>query len=194
MHLFVERVCKTQMLDTFYKQGKVCSHTESAVNSGPGLKCPVKAFTAGEKNSSFYISKWPTSQPLPSNRNGHNISSMSVLQNLESWNGSDGWEPIVKVDTFLHLESFNSCIPHVHFSPLQPSHHCSIMWHLISWTPRAQWSPNHLKLVTVYVLMLLVSLSFASGQSRPFKHQIDNRSKYEPHRTWWPHSFSCTEG
>ncbi|NXB77514.1 PRRP protein, partial [Donacobius atricapilla] len=50
------------------------------------------------------------------------------------------------------------------------------MWHPISWTPRAQWSPNHLKLVTVYVLMLLVSLSFASGQSRPFKHQIDNRS------------------
>ncbi|KAF2983903.1 hypothetical protein EK904_005262 [Melospiza melodia maxima] len=57
-----------------------------------------------------------------------------------------------------------------------PSQNCSIMWHPISWTPRAQWSPNHLKLVTVYVLMLLVSLSFASGQSRPFKHQIDNRS------------------
>ncbi|NWW27460.1 PRRP protein, partial [Falcunculus frontatus] len=50
------------------------------------------------------------------------------------------------------------------------------MWHPISWTPCAQWPPNHLKLVTVYVLMLLVSLSFASGQSRPFKHQIDNRS------------------
>ncbi|NXP16420.1 PRRP protein, partial [Scytalopus superciliaris] len=50
------------------------------------------------------------------------------------------------------------------------------MWDPISWTPRAQWSPNHLKLVTVYVLVLLVSLSFASGQSRPFKHQIDNRS------------------
>ncbi|NXJ17060.1 PRRP protein, partial [Dicrurus megarhynchus] len=50
------------------------------------------------------------------------------------------------------------------------------MWHPVSWTPRAQWSPNHLKLVAVYVLMLLVSLSFASGQSRPFKHQIDNRS------------------
>ncbi|XP_008927799.1 prolactin-releasing peptide [Manacus vitellinus] len=50
------------------------------------------------------------------------------------------------------------------------------MWHPISWTPRAQWSPNRLKLVTVYVLVLLVSLSFASGHSRPFKHQIDNRS------------------
>ncbi|NXK45106.1 PRRP protein, partial [Chauna torquata] len=51
------------------------------------------------------------------------------------------------------------------------------MWHLISWTPRTQWSPKHIKLVTVYVLVLLVSLSFASGQSRrPFKHQIDNRS------------------
>ncbi|NWQ79402.1 PRRP protein, partial [Columbina picui] len=50
------------------------------------------------------------------------------------------------------------------------------MWHPIPWTPRAQWSPKHLKLVTVYVLVLLVSLSFASGQSRPFKHQIDNRS------------------
>ncbi|NXF81431.1 PRRP protein, partial [Sclerurus mexicanus] len=50
------------------------------------------------------------------------------------------------------------------------------MWHPISWTPRAQRSPNHLKLVTVYMLVLLVSLTFASGQSRPFKHQIDNRS------------------
>ncbi|NXS37216.1 PRRP protein, partial [Pomatostomus ruficeps] len=50
------------------------------------------------------------------------------------------------------------------------------MWHPISWTSRAQWSPNHLKLVTVYVLVLLVSLGFALGQSRPFKHQIDNRS------------------
>ncbi|XP_061321027.1 prolactin-releasing peptide-like [Pezoporus flaviventris] len=50
------------------------------------------------------------------------------------------------------------------------------MWHPISWTPRAQWSPKHLKMVTVYLLVLLVSLSFASGQSRPFKHQIDNRS------------------
>ncbi|NXY47886.1 PRRP protein, partial [Ceuthmochares aereus] len=50
------------------------------------------------------------------------------------------------------------------------------MRHLISWTPRAQWSPRHLKLVAVYVLVLLVSFSFASGQSRPFKHQIDNRS------------------
>ncbi|XP_009874638.1 PREDICTED: prolactin-releasing peptide [Apaloderma vittatum] len=50
------------------------------------------------------------------------------------------------------------------------------MWHPISWTPRAQWSPRHFKLVTVYVLVLLVSLGFASGQSRPFKHQIDNRS------------------
>lgn len=65
----------------------------------------------------------------------------------------------------------------------QPSHHRSIMWHPVSWTPRAQWSPKHLKLVTVYVLVLLVSLSFASGQSRPFKHQIDNRSKYESHLT-----------
>lgn len=63
----------------------------------------------------------------------------------------------------------------------QPFHHRSIMWHLMSWTPRAQWSPKHLKLVTVYVLVLLVSLSFASGQSRPFKHQIDNRSKYQSH-------------
>ncbi|XP_036258909.1 uncharacterized protein LOC118699196 isoform X2 [Molothrus ater] len=69
--------------------------------------------------------------------------------------------------------------PSLHLHPFLghlPSYHCSIMWHPISWTPRAQWSPNHLKLVTVYVLMLLVSLSFASGQSRSFKHQIDNRS------------------
>lgn len=87
----------------------------------------------------------------------------------------------------------HTCSPCSLFS-LQPSHHCSVMWHPISWTPRAQWSPNHLKLVTVYVLMLLVSLSFASGQSRPFKHQIDNRSKYESHLTWWPHSLCCTEG
>uniref|UniRef100_A0A8B9J3D5 PRRP protein n=1 Tax=Amazona collaria TaxID=241587 RepID=A0A8B9J3D5_9PSIT len=50
------------------------------------------------------------------------------------------------------------------------------MWHPILWTPRAQWSPKHLKMVTVYLLVLLVLLSFASGQSRPFKHQIDNRS------------------
>ncbi|NWW86603.1 PRRP protein, partial [Rhynochetos jubatus] len=50
------------------------------------------------------------------------------------------------------------------------------MWHPTSWTPRAQWSPKHSKLVTVYVLVLLVSLSFASGHSRPFKHQTDNRS------------------
>ncbi|XP_010147753.1 PREDICTED: prolactin-releasing peptide [Eurypyga helias] len=50
------------------------------------------------------------------------------------------------------------------------------MQHPISWTPRAQRSPERSKLVTVYVLVLLVSLSFASGQSRPFKHQIDNRS------------------
>ncbi|OXB54339.1 hypothetical protein ASZ78_011689 [Callipepla squamata] len=55
------------------------------------------------------------------------------------------------------------------------------MWHLILWTPQPQWSPKHLKLVTVYVLVLLVSLSFASRQSRPFKHQIDNRSKYDSH-------------
>nr|XP_009506169.1 PREDICTED: prolactin-releasing peptide [Phalacrocorax carbo] len=67
------------------------------------------------------------------------------------------------------------CSPCSLFSS-QPSHHCSIMWHLTLWTSRAQWSPKHLKLVTVYVLVLLVSLSFASGQSRPFKHQIDNRS------------------
>ncbi|XP_010009220.1 PREDICTED: prolactin-releasing peptide [Nestor notabilis] len=50
------------------------------------------------------------------------------------------------------------------------------MWHPISWTLHAQWSPKHLKMVTVYLLVLLVSLSFASGHSRPFKHQIDNRS------------------
>ncbi|NWI70077.1 PRRP protein, partial [Todus mexicanus] len=50
------------------------------------------------------------------------------------------------------------------------------MWRPISWTPRALWSPKHFKLVAVYVLVLLVSLGFASGQSRPFKHQIDNRS------------------
>ncbi|NXU53447.1 PRRP protein, partial [Turnix velox] len=50
------------------------------------------------------------------------------------------------------------------------------MWHPTSWTPHAQWSQKHLKLVIVYVLVLLVSLSFASGQRRPFKHQIDNRS------------------
>ncbi|NWU72272.1 PRRP protein, partial [Pterocles burchelli] len=50
------------------------------------------------------------------------------------------------------------------------------MWHPISWTPHAQWSPQQFRLVTIYVLLLLVSLSFALGQSRPFKHQIDNRS------------------
>ncbi|NXG75833.1 PRRP protein, partial [Baryphthengus martii] len=50
------------------------------------------------------------------------------------------------------------------------------MWHPISWTPRAPWSPKHFKLVAVYVLVLLVALGFASGQSGPFKHQIDNRS------------------
>ncbi|NXH22718.1 PRRP protein, partial [Bucco capensis] len=50
------------------------------------------------------------------------------------------------------------------------------MWHPILWTPRAQWSSKHLKLVIVYMLVLLLSLSFSSGQSRPFKHQIDNRS------------------
>nr|BAJ09792.1 prolactin-releasing peptide [Gallus gallus] len=61
-------------------------------------------------------------------------------------------------------------------SSSQPSYHRSTMWHLILWTPHPQWSPKHLKLVTVYVLVLLVSLSFASRQSRPFKHQIDNRS------------------
>lgn len=72
------------------------------------------------------------------------------------------------------------CSPCSLFSS-QPSHHRSIMWHPISWTPRTQWSPKHLKLVTVYVLVLLISLSFASGQSRPFKHQIDNRSKYQSH-------------
>lgn len=64
-------------------------------------------------------------------------------------------------------------------SSSQPSYHRSTMWHLILWTPHPQWSPKHLKLVTVYVLVLLVSLSFASRQSRPFKHQIDNRSKYD---------------
>ncbi|PKU30205.1 prolactin-releasing peptide [Limosa lapponica baueri] len=64
------------------------------------------------------------------------------------------------------------------YAKCSPSHHRSIMWHPILWTPRAQWSPKHLKLVTVYVLVLLVSLSFASGQSRPFKHQIDNRNEY----------------
>ncbi|NWR71393.1 PRRP protein, partial [Centropus unirufus] len=50
------------------------------------------------------------------------------------------------------------------------------MRHLILWTQHAQWSPRHLKLVAFYVLVLLVSFSFASGQSRTFKHQIDNRS------------------
>ncbi|XP_064025819.1 prolactin-releasing peptide-like isoform X2 [Pogoniulus pusillus] len=50
------------------------------------------------------------------------------------------------------------------------------MWHPVWWTPCAPWSPKHLKLVTVSILALLVLLSFASGQSRPFKHQIDNRS------------------
>ncbi|NWX50268.1 PRRP protein, partial [Steatornis caripensis] len=50
------------------------------------------------------------------------------------------------------------------------------MWHPVLRTPHAQCSPKHIKLVTVYMLVLLVSLSFASGQSRPFKHQIDNRS------------------
>lgn len=75
-----------------------------------------------------------------------------------------------------HLGSFHS-----YLFPLssQPSHHRSVMRQPISWTPRAQWPPRHLKLVTVYMLVLLVSLSFASGQSRRFKHQIDNRSKYE---------------
>ncbi|XP_064025814.1 prolactin-releasing peptide-like isoform X1 [Pogoniulus pusillus] len=60
--------------------------------------------------------------------------------------------------------------------PRKLSHHCSIMWHPVWWTPCAPWSPKHLKLVTVSILALLVLLSFASGQSRPFKHQIDNRS------------------
>ncbi|XP_021386971.2 LOW QUALITY PROTEIN: uncharacterized protein LOC110471064 [Lonchura striata] len=82
---------------------------------------------------------------------------------------------LLKLTHSFTLRALTHVFP-MHFSPLQTSQHCSIMWHLISWTPRAQWSPNHLKLVTVYVLMLLVSLSFASGQSRPFKHQIDNRS------------------
>ncbi|XP_042745263.1 prolactin-releasing peptide-like [Lagopus leucura] len=50
------------------------------------------------------------------------------------------------------------------------------MWHLILWASHPSWSPKHLKLVTIYMLVLLVSLSFASRQSRPFKHQIDNRS------------------
>lgn len=122
---------------------------------------------------------------------GH--ASMRVPQNLELWNGSDGWEHTLTADTFLHLESFNLHVFPCSLFSLQPSHHCSAMWHPISWTPRAQWSPNHLKLATVYVLMLLVLLSFASGQSRPFKHQIDNRSKYESHVTWWPHNLSCTK-
>ncbi|XP_015709675.1 uncharacterized protein LOC107309402 [Coturnix japonica] len=58
----------------------------------------------------------------------------------------------------------------------QPSYHRCTMWHLILWTLHPQWSPKHLKLVIIYVLVLLVSLSFASRQSRPSKHQIDNRS------------------
>ncbi|XP_009703895.1 PREDICTED: prolactin-releasing peptide [Cariama cristata] len=83
--------------------------------------------------------------------------------------------PLQLTPSFTPRALTRTCSPHALFSS-QPSHHCSVMWHPISWTPRAQWSPKHFKLVTVYVLVLLVSLSFASGQSRPFKHQIDNRS------------------
>ncbi|XP_067416955.1 prolactin-releasing peptide-like [Emydura macquarii macquarii] len=52
------------------------------------------------------------------------------------------------------------------------------MWHAVAGSHRSRYSsqPKHLKLVTVYVLVLLGSLSFTSGQSRSFNHQIDNRS------------------
>uniref|UniRef100_A0A8C0ISV3 PRRP protein n=1 Tax=Chelonoidis abingdonii TaxID=106734 RepID=A0A8C0ISV3_CHEAB len=52
------------------------------------------------------------------------------------------------------------------------------MWHAVVGSHRSHCSPQpkHLKLLTVYMLVLLVSLSFASGQRRSFNHQIDNRS------------------
>uniref|UniRef100_A0A8C8VJU3 Uncharacterized protein n=1 Tax=Pelusios castaneus TaxID=367368 RepID=A0A8C8VJU3_9SAUR len=54
----------------------------------------------------------------------------------------------------------------------------SIMWHAVVVSHRSHWSPQpkHFKLVTVYILVLLLSLSFTSGQSRLFNHQLDNRS------------------
>ncbi|TFK03168.1 Prolactin-releasing peptide [Platysternon megacephalum] len=52
------------------------------------------------------------------------------------------------------------------------------MWHAVAGSHRSHCSPQpkHLKLITVYMLVLLVSLSFTSGQRRSFNHQIDNRS------------------
>uniref|UniRef100_H9GTN4 Prolactin releasing hormone 2 n=1 Tax=Anolis carolinensis TaxID=28377 RepID=H9GTN4_ANOCA len=36
--------------------------------------------------------------------------------------------------------------------------------------------PKASKVITVYILVLLLSVSFASGQRKVFNHQIDNRS------------------
>ncbi|CAI5788238.1 Prolactin-releasing peptide [Podarcis lilfordi] len=36
--------------------------------------------------------------------------------------------------------------------------------------------PKSSKLITVYILVLILSVSFTSGQRSYFKHQIDNRS------------------
>ncbi|KYO43308.1 uncharacterized protein LOC102561138 [Alligator mississippiensis] len=77
-----------------------------------------------------------------------------------------------------------ACFSVEHQSPVEQSlgEQClyprPIMWYSVPWSQQSHWSPQskHLKLVTVYVLVLLVSLSFVTGQSRSFKHQIDNRS------------------
>uniref|UniRef100_A0A8C3T1K2 PRRP protein n=1 Tax=Chelydra serpentina TaxID=8475 RepID=A0A8C3T1K2_CHESE len=52
------------------------------------------------------------------------------------------------------------------------------MWYAVAGSHRPYCSPQpkHLKLITVYMLVLLVSLNFTSGQRRSFNHQIDNRS------------------
>uniref|UniRef100_A0A8D0GAJ0 PRRP protein n=1 Tax=Sphenodon punctatus TaxID=8508 RepID=A0A8D0GAJ0_SPHPU len=52
------------------------------------------------------------------------------------------------------------------------------MWHSAWWSHPCQVSsqPHHSKLATVYILVLLVSLSCTSGQRQSFNHQIGNRS------------------
>lgn len=107
------------------------------------------------------------------NRNTQDIPSVST----ESWNGPDRNVQSQLTSSFT-LRALMSLCP---LSSSQPSYHRSTMWHLILWASHPPWSPKHLKLVTIYMLVLLVSLSFASRQSRPFKHQIDNRSKYNSH-------------
>ncbi|XP_078233522.1 uncharacterized protein LOC144583517 [Pogona vitticeps] len=41
-----------------------------------------------------------------------------------------------------------------------------------------QLSPlsNTSKMITVYIMVLLISVTFTSGQQRPYNHQVDNRS------------------